>query len=257
MLKVKKKIIIIVSSVCFFVLILSFSVSFLREPSLGILEPPLQLFTLIQREFQGLIFYHRNLILNEKLKREVDYLHNKLSQQQEVVLENSRLKDLLSFKGDSTYKLIAAKVIARSADSWTSNIIIDKGRISGIKRSMVVVNFLGLVGKIIEAQESTAKVLLISDPSLSVSAIVQRSRQEGLVCGTLGSHLIMKYLPEEADIQIGDAVITSGFNDVYPKGVIIGTVISIGNEFSGLSRFAIIKPAVNLSNIEEVLIIVL
>jgi len=255
-LKVKKKNLIIVVSACLFVLILSFLISSLRTPFQNLLKQPLNLLTLIQREFNGMLFYHRNFIQNDRLKNEIDYLNNKLNAQQELSLENTRLKNLLSFKQNSTYKLIAAKVIARSPDSWTSNVTIDKGRSNGLRRGMVVITYLGLVGKIIEVQDFTSKVLLISDPSLSVSAIVQRSRQEGLVCGTLGSHLIMKYLPEEADINIQDTVITSGLNEVYPKGIIIGTVVDIGKEFSGLSRYAIIKPAVGLSNIEEVLIII-
>lgn len=203
-----------------------------------------------------MVFYHRNFVEIQQLKNQVDYLNNKLNTQQELSLENLRLKGLLSFKQNSTNRLIPAKVITRSPDSWTSNIIIDKGRNSGVKRGMVVVTYLGLVGKIIEVQDTVSKVLLISDPNLSVSAVVQRSRQEGLVCGTLGSHLIMKYLPEEADINVQDTIITSGLNEVYPKGLIIGTVIDMGKEFSGLSRYAVIKPAVNLSNIEEVLIII-
>ena len=256
MLKVKKKNLIIVASACLFVLIPSLLIPSLRTPFLSLLKQPLNLLTLIQREFNGMIFYHRNFIQNDRLKKETDYLNNKLNAQQELLLENVRLKNLLSFKQNSAYKLIAARVIARSPDSWTSNVTIDKGRSNGLGRGMVVVTYLGLVGRIIEVQDFTSRVLLITDPSLSVSAIVQRSRQEGLVCGTLGSYLIMKYLPEEADINIQDTVITSGLNEVYPKGLNIGTVIEIGKEFSGLSRYAIIKPSVNLSDIEEVLIIV-
>jgi len=68
--------------------------------------------------------------------------------------------------------------------------------------------------------------------------------------------LIMKYLPKDSDIKASDIIITSGLTDNYPKGLLIGRVISIGEEFSGLSRYAIVKPAVDLSNIEEVLIII-
>jgi rod shape-determining protein MreC len=98
--------------------------------------------------------------------------------------------------------------------------------------------------------------MLINDPNFGVSAIVQRSRQEGLISGTLGGSLIMKYLPKDADIQISDVIITSGLTPIYPKGLLIGKVLTLGEELSGLTRYAIIKPAVNLSNIEEVLIII-
>jgi rod shape-determining protein MreC len=121
---------------------------------------------------------------------------------------------------------------------------------------MPVVNYLGLVGRVIEVSGSASKIMLINDPNLSVSAIAQRSRQEGLVTGTLGNSLVMKYLPADADIEISDTVVTSGFSSNYPKGILIGTVTSINTEFSGLSRYALIKPAAGLSGLEEVLIIV-
>ncbi len=207
-------------------------------------------------ELGGIVFYHRNLTQNERLRKEVDLLRNRLSTGLEVYLENERLKNLLSFKQASPYRLMAARVIGRSPDSWSCSIIIDKGKNSGIRDGMAAVNFFGLVGRVIEAGKYTSKILLLNDPGLGVSGLIQRSRQEGLVCGTLGAHLLMKYLPEESDIKAQDTVITSGLNSAYPKGLLIGKDIDIGKEFSGIGRFAIIKPAVNLSNIEEVLIII-
>jgi rod shape-determining protein MreC len=120
----------------------------------------------------------------------------------------------------------------------------------------VAINFLGLVGRVNEVTALTSKVTLINDPNISVSAMLQRSRQEGLVSGTLGNYLIMRYLPEDVDAKVGDIVVTSGLNELYPKGVLIGTVAEINKEFSGLSRYAIVRPAVTLSGVEELLIIV-
>ena len=256
MFKFKKKKLIFFSILCFLLLFFSLATPYIRAPFLNTLKYPLSLLTLSRREFGAIIFYHRNFIQNEKLKKYIDLLKNRLNAKEEIYLENARLKNLLSFRQKSSYRLIAARVIARSADSWSSSVIIDKGKRNGIKRQMAVITYLGLAGRVTDTQEFTSKILLISDPNLGVSAIVQRSRQEGLVSGTLGSHLIMKYLPEESDIRIGDVIITSGLNQTYPKGLLIGTVVGIGREFSGLSRYAIIKPAVNPSNIEEVLIII-
>ncbi|MDD5596088.1 MAG: rod shape-determining protein MreC, partial [Candidatus Omnitrophica bacterium] len=132
----------------------------------------------------------------------------------------------------------------------------NKGSNSWIKRGFVVMSYIGLLGRVVETSQYSSKVMLLNDPSLSVSAIDQRSRQEGLVCGTLESSLVMRYLPKDADIAVSDVIITSGLTNIYPKGLIIGTVVEIGEEFSGLSRYASIKPAVNLSSIEEVLIII-
>jgi len=254
--KVKKKTLIFIAIPCFLILCLSLLTPALRKPFLDTLTAPQNILTLIRREFSGIIFYHRNFIQNERLKQKLDLLNNRLSAQTDIYLENSRLKELLSFKQKSPYKLIAARVIGRSPDSWSSSIIIDKGNYNGLRRGQVVITYLGLAGRVIDSTEFTSKVLLINDPNLSVSAIVQRSRQEGLVSGTLGTYLIMRYLTEDSDIRIGDAVITSGLNQTYPKGLLIGTVVDIGREFSGLSRYAIIKPGVGLSNIEEVLIII-
>ena len=256
MFKVKKKILRFSSFLCFLLLFISLSIPAIRAPFLKLIKQPLNLLTKIGQEFGAIIFYHRNFTQNEKLKKEIDFLRNKLNACQEYYLENIRLKELLAFKKKSTFKLIATRVIARSPDSWSSNLIIDKGRYNGIKRGMSAITYLGIVGRIIETQEFTSKILLINDPNLSVSCLVQRSRQEGLVSGTLGTHLIMKYLPQDCDIKIQDTIITSGLNETYPKGLLIGTVIYIGKEFSGLSSYAIIKPAVNLASIEEVLIIV-
>ncbi|MCX5703484.1 MAG: rod shape-determining protein MreC [Candidatus Omnitrophica bacterium] len=256
MLKIRNKTLISAAAICLVLLLASLSIPALRPALFGILKQPLKLITLIRRELGGIIFYHRNFIQNERLKKEIDLLKNKLNARDEIDLENQRLENLLYFKQKSPFKLTAARVIGRSSDSWSSSIIIDKGSYNGIRSGMSAITYLGLAGRVIESQEHTSKILLISDPNLGVSAMVQRSRQEGLISGTLGSYLIMRYLPEEPDIKIGDVVITSGLNETYPKGLLIGAVVDIGKEFSGLSRYAIIKPAVELSSIEEVLVIV-
>jgi len=252
--KFKKKSLIYVAVVCLLIFLSSLT-PFLRTPVLNTLKYPFVLLTLIKREVRGIIFYHRNFVQNERLKKEIDFLKQKLNTMDEALLENTRLKETLSFKQESPYKVIAARVIGRSPDNWSSLVIIDKGRYNGIKTGMVTINYLGLVGRVIETTESTSKIMLINDPNFAVSAMVKRSRQEGLVAGTLGSSLIMRYLPREADIEASDTIITSGLTDLYPKGLLIGTVVDIGEELSGLARYAIIKPVVELSNIEEVLVI--
>ena len=236
-------------------LLLIFSVSVLKKPVSDSLKKPFTLIGLLRREIGGIIFYHRNLIKNETLKRESDFLKNKINAMNEYYFENLRLKEILAFKKDSALKLVVARVIARSADNWSLSLTIDKGSYNGLRPGMSVITYLGLVGRVMETLDSTSKIMLLSDPNLGVSGIVQRSRQEGLVSGTLGNNLIMKYLPHDADIKIDDVIISSGLDGVYPKGILMGKVIEIGREFSGLSRYALIKPAVNFSNIEEILVV--
>lgn len=242
-----------------FILLLFFLSSLVpqfRRPLLDTLKYPLSLLTLIKHEVEGMIFYHHNFRENENLKKEISLLKYKLNATEEIYLENKRLLSLLSLKQKTAYKVVAARVIGRSADNWSSMLIIDKGRHHGIKKGMVVINHLGLVGRVMENTVSTSKIMLINDPNFSVSCLVQRSRQEGLASGTLGSSLVMRYLPKEADIKLSDTVVTSGLTPLYPKGLLIGSVVDMGVEFSGLTRYALIKPAVDLFSIEELLIIV-
>lgn len=238
------------------ILILASFIPFLRPLALDIFRLPLNVATLAGREVRAIVFYHHNYIASDRLSKENDFLKNKLNQELELYLENKRLKALLLFKQKTSFKVLAAAVIGRSPDNWSSAVIIDKGSRAGVKRGAVVINYLGLVGRVSETGLETAKVILINDPNLSVSCIDQRSRQEGLVSGTLGSYLVMKYLPKDADLKISDTVLTSGLTAIYPKGLIIGNIVDTGEEFSGLSRYCLIKPAVNLSSVEEVLIII-
>jgi rod shape-determining protein MreC len=255
-LKFKKKNLISFFLLCAFILVFSLLTPSLRKPFLTILEFPLNLLTVTSREIGAIVFYHRNFTQVERLTKQLDFLKQKLINLDELKLENERLKKAFAFEQQSSFKVISARVIGRALDSWSSIAIIDKGALHGIKRGMIAINYLGLVGRVIETADSTSKILLINDPNFGVSAIVQRSRQEGLVSGTLGSHLIMKYLPQDSDIRINDKIITSGLNNVCPKGILIGTVADIGREFSGLSHYAMIKPAVNPSSVEEMLIII-
>lgn len=227
-----------------------------RAPLLNTLKLPLVPFKFLECEVKAIVFYHRNFVVNQRLAKEVDLLKYRLNQEREIYLENKRLKEILSFKQKAPYRVIAARVISRSPENWSSMIVVDKGEYSGIKRGAVVINYLGLVGRVSEITKSSSKVTLINDPNLGVSGIAQRSRQEGLISGTLGNSLIMKYLPRDSDIKVSDIVVTSGLTGVYPKGLLIGTVIDVADEFSGLSCYAVIKPAVDLSNLEEVLVIV-
>jgi len=251
-----KKNLIILAITCVLLVVVASSIPSIRSSFVNTLKHPLSLFTFFGREFGGIIFYHRNLVQSEQLRKEVGLLKNKLNSSRELYKENLRLKEILSLRQKSPFKVIAARVIARSPESWSSTVIIDKGKHQGLRRGMAVITYLGLAGRLVETDESTSKIMLINDPSLGVSGIVQRSRQEGLVCGTLGNNLIMRYLPEESDIKVRDIVVTSGLSQIYPKGILIGTVVDIGKEFSGLSSYALIRPAVNLANIEEVLVVV-
>jgi len=235
---------------------LSGSIVIIRTPGLNLSRYPLAFLAGIRREIGGIVFYHRNLVRNEILDKEIDFLKQKIRELNDIYAENQRLKGLLEFKQKTPYHVVACRVIGRSPDNWMSLVTVDKGSNQGIRRGLVVITYAGLVGRVTETTPSASKITLINDPDFSVSALIQRSRQEGLVSGTLGAYLIMKYLPKDADVKVDDAILTSGLSGNFPKGLSIGKVVEIGEEFSGLSHYALIRPVVNLSAIEEVFVII-
>ena len=256
MFKLPRKTLINVILVCGVVFLVFNFLSCFKNPAQKIFKPHLSLIGLVKRELSGVIFYHRNMLQAERLQNDVNLLRWRLFDLRELSQENARLKNLLNFKQKSSLRFVAARVIGRSVDSWSSSVIIDKGRYNGIKSGMVVISPQGLVGSIVESMDNTSKVLLINDPNQGIFCIVQRSRQEGLVNGALGSNLVMRYLPDEAQIIVGDVIVTSELSQIYPKGLLVGRVTNIGREFSGLNRYALVKPVVDLASIEEVLVII-
>jgi rod shape-determining protein MreC len=237
-------------------LLLSFFIPVLRNPSVDILEIPLKITDFIGQELKAFIFFHHNFRENKRLNKEIGLLRQKLIQTENVYLENQRLKKILSFTQGTDYRLVAAKVIARDPSYWNSVVVIDKGIRDGIRENAAVIGYAGLAGKVVEVGSSTCKVMLLNDPNFRVSALVQRSRQEGLVSGALENRLIMRYLLPEADVKIGDIIITSGLTEIFPPNIVIGTVVGVRKEYSGLSLYCTIKPAMGPSGLEEVLVVI-
>jgi len=249
--KDKRLITCLLISVC----IISFFLPILRKYLVDFLEYPLKITGFFFDEFKALIFFHYNFLENIRLNREIGLLKQKLSDYQELLGENQRLKTLLSFRENSAFRLVSAKVIMRSPETWASLIVIDRGKRDGLKENLAVISSGGLVGRIVELGLSTAKVALLTDPGVCVSAIVQSSRTQGLVCGTLENYLVMRYLDEDKDIKIKDNVITAGLTEIFPKGILIGEIIEIKKDPLDNRPYAKIKPFVDFNKLEEVMVI--
>ncbi|MEW6171007.1 MAG: rod shape-determining protein MreC [Candidatus Omnitrophota bacterium] len=212
------------------------------------------------REIKAILFYRITFNENLRLNLENDKLTKMVINLEELNSENRRLKNILSFKEKSTFISIPVKVVAQDASNWTSFVTVDKGRSSGIIKNSAVITEKGLVGRVIEVTKSTSKIMLLNDPDFSVAAIVQRSRVQGVVSGRLYRVLMMRYLDLEADVQIGDIVVTSGLHipnlaSFCPQGILIGKVVSVIKEFGGLSKCAYIEPAVEPRTIEYAIVI--
>ncbi len=195
--------------------------------------------------------------MEEKLKvLEQDNLRLK-----ELERENSRLKTLLDFKQEhQDFVVTGARVIGKSPGNWFNMLAVDKGSNDGIEQNMAVISQDGLVGRVVEVGTTWSKVLAIVDGRSSVSAIVERTRDTGIIRGNntlvfedgLSS---MVYLPDDSEVIPGDKVITSGLGGVFPKGIYIGQVMEVVKEKQNLFKYAVIKPAVDFQRIEEVLLV--
>ncbi|HHX23088.1 MAG TPA: rod shape-determining protein MreC [Thermoanaerobacterales bacterium] len=197
---------------------------------------------------------------NEELKKEVAELLHYKQNLVEFQRENADLRNLLGFKERSfQYDLEAAEVIARDSGNWFNIILIDKGEKHGIKKDMAVITDKGLVGYTISTAPNTSKVMIITDERSSVSAMLQRTRDNGIVKGTIdpapSGYLKMDYLPQDANLVKGDIVISSGLGGLIPKGIVIGEVIEAKKEPHDLMQYAIIKPAVDFQRLEHVFVI--
>ena len=231
-----------------------FSLS-VKTLTIGLFKSPIYLVNAVTGEVKSIIFYRVSLSENLHLKNELSGLKEKLIKYQDLLAENERLKKILSIKSEAGYSIIIASVIARDAASWSDSIIIDKGSKNRISEGMAVTAPDGVVGKVQEVYPDFSKVSLISDPNFSVAAILQRSRQGGIVSGALSNNLMMRYLDKDADVKVGDLVLTSSISNIFPKGIPIGKVTSVGIDTGGFSLFAVIEPIVKLTALEEVMVI--
>lgn len=227
-----------------------------RAKILDIIEPFLKASHRFSHKVKSLVLPESKLSQqNRLLKEEMEILRSRLAQLDELSSENSRLKKLLNFKKGLAYRTVSAQVIGRDPSNWTSLIYIDKGADDGIKKYMAVTTDKGLVGKVIEVGSSSAKAMFITDPDSRIGVLIQRTRHDGLLYGTLSRQCQMVYISLDADVWPGDLVLSSESSASVPKGLLVGTVEDVFIDKSGLYQTAIVKPAVDLSRVEEVLCI--
>lgn len=191
---------------------------------------------------------------NRELRTENDSLRQQVRAFTETGRENLRLRELLKLTGPRQRKTIAARVIGRDSANWWQSLQLDRGWDDGLTENMTVLNADGLIGRTVAVTRGESRVLLLLDSGCKVSALLQDSREPGIVAG--GPKLTMSYLNRAATVKPGEAVITSGLGGVYPKGILLGHVEQAGlNPETGMYLDATIKPAVDFRHLEEVLVI--
>jgi len=192
---------------------------------------------------------------NERLRKRILQLETERSRLLEADATYRRLQQLLDLRAHLPTGTVTASIIANSASSWFQSCLLDKGSDDGVRKGMAAVTPLGILGQVISTAARSAKVLLITDPNSGVDVVVQRTRARGIVSGSLEQKTIMKYVKRSEDIQVGDRLITSGLEGVFPKGLMVGTVTNVQKQHLGLFQYIEVTPAVTLSRTEEVLVV--
>ena len=191
---------------------------------------------------------------NRDLREQNEKLHMELARQSESASQAERLQVLLEFKQHFLGSTLAAQVIGSSGSDSSRVVYIDKGTRDGLKPNMAVITPHGIVGKLRDVYRSSAQVLMFNDSSSGVGAILEDSRLHGVVKGTPAGEIMLVHIQADEKVQPGEKLVTSGGDRIYPKGLPIGTVseVSPGPELFLNVR---VKPAANLTRLEEVLVI--
>lgn len=202
---------------------------------------------------------------NAALKAQLQNYSALVAKLTDLEAENARLKQMLGYKqgAGARFRLIPAEVIGRDPGQWNSGMTINVGRSAGVTSDMAVVSPDGsLVGRVAQVADNSAKVVLITDTRVGdgVSARVQSQGSEqpfGIVVGSASGtgRLDMTFLSPVAQIREGDTVVTSGLSDIFPAGIVIGTVEQIHTGVQGLTQSALVKPAADLDYLQEVFVI--
>src|SRR5579859_2759079 len=192
---------------------------------------------------------------NRELKDQIEQMRLEQVRLNEDAAQAHRLQTLLAFKEQYVARTVAAQVIGSSGSDLSRVVYIDKGENAGIDRDMAVITANGIVGKVLMAYPSVAQVLLINDQSSGVGAILEKTRLQGVLRGTANGEVALERVMSDEQVAPGETVLTSGGDQIFPKGLPVGTVTKVGN---GRDLFLNIKikPAADLSKLEEVLVLV-
>jgi len=191
----------------------------------------------------------------EWLRRRVRELEAQAERAAGIETQNARLQALLDLREGMPGQSVAARITGVDASGLFRTATLNKGENDGVVKGMAVVAPPGVVGKVVSTSPNAARVLLLEDPSSGVDALVQRSRARGIVEGSSTGGCQLKYVKHREDVRVGDLVVTSGLDGIFPKGLVVGRIVRLAREEGGLFQTAEIEPAIDFNKLEEVLVV--
>lgn len=192
---------------------------------------------------------------NKRLREEMAELQEKLNTARDAQLENRRLKELLQYSGTLERQSIGARVVGHDVTPWFQAIFLGTGSEAGIDRGMSVVTPRGAVGRIHSARPGMSEVLLVTDGRFAADVMVERNRVRAVAEGIGGNFCRLKYVSPVHDIAVGDRIVFTGFDGSMPKGLLLGTVVSVDRPKESLFQKVTVQCAVNFQDVEDVLVI--
>jgi rod shape-determining protein MreC len=192
---------------------------------------------------------------NRELKKKLDALELENQKIPTLDKENKRLKSILNLMDQSPNTMMAARVVGEDIKNWFKCIIVDKGRDQGVKEKMPVITPRGLVGQAVEVNKWHSKIMTINDTNSSVDVYAEGKETRGVLEGTGQTTLKLKYILKNDELAIGDKLVTSGKDGIYPRGLPAGIVITVNRNKSGIFADIDVMPFANFKRLDEVLIV--
>jgi len=191
---------------------------------------------------------------NRELKEKVARLEQALWMERDRVASYDRMSRVMQLASQLPFESLVGQVVGLDASAWFQSLTVNRGSDQEVERNAPVIGSGGLVGRVVAVGAQVARVQLISDRTSSVGALLVRSRARGIVSGEGQTTLQMKYVSNLEDVKVGDLVVTSGVDGIYPKGLAVGRVESVRNG-PGLFKLISLSPAANIERLEEVFIL--
>jgi rod shape-determining protein MreC len=236
------------------------STSGIGQGGLAVVGPFQEALTLSVRSVRDVWRHYFDLVEvsreNDILRRELERAVEAANRYRELELANERLRKLLQFREHIEGRAFSAEIIGKDPSPWFKTVIIDKGRNDGVDVGYPVVVPEGVVGQVIEASTYYAKVLLVIDTNHAVDGLVQRTRARGIVQGSDDpGKCVLRYALRKDDIHVGDIIVSSGLDGVFPKGMRVGRVSGLMRPPSGIFQEVTVTPFVDFETLEEVLVV--
>ena len=191
---------------------------------------------------------------NRQLKETLSRLSIINRSYEEAKLENERLRHLVAMSEDKDFSIIVARVSARTPEFLANILYVDRGSNHGVGVNAPVLSGDGIVGRVILVTERYSQIQLITNPDASIGAMLDESRTPGILTGTGDALLTMNYIGNTQPVKVGELVLSSGLDGIFPKGIVVGTVV-VSERGNDIFREIKVRPAIDLIRLEEVAIL--